>query len=57
LPELLNPDIQSLIQMDEAEFNSRFSQNSIGEFRFSMFKRNIEKVLKNIRNKFSGPLK
>jgi|WetSurMetagenome_2_1015567.scaffolds.fasta_scaffold243305_1 epoxyqueuosine reductase len=49
-PDLLNPNLEALSKLTEEEFNKRFSESSIGEFRYSMFKRNIAVALKNIKN-------
>jgi epoxyqueuosine reductase len=50
-PDLVDSNLESLAALTEAEFDRRFSESSIGEFRYSMFMRNISIALRNIRKK------
>jgi len=48
-PELIRPSLEKLICLTEKEFERRFGNNSIGEFHFEMFQRNIGVVKNNIK--------
>jgi epoxyqueuosine reductase len=47
-PELARPDLGKLLDITESDFNRRFAKNSIGEFKYEMFRRNIEIANKNL---------
>jgi len=49
-PELARPDIAKLLEITESEFQRRFMNNSIGEFKYDMFKRNLQIADKNIKS-------
>ena len=47
-PGLINPQLTALNKLTPDEFEERFSESSIGEFKYTMFMRNIRIALANI---------
>jgi len=55
-PQIVGCEIDELVNMTERDFDSRFANNSIGEFSFKMFIRNAKIAYTNMRNTLNGNL-